>query len=329
MGGAVTSAPDTVEVTVTEAGDPPLRSLPFAHLSVELGHLYMEDYELGPDHLRDHFRRVRPWADAAIQQCTEALAGRTPRISTCFLVDDYFTVFGEPAEIVAQLVEAAGQAGMHIDYLVRESACAGLREVELARMVESLLVDEPPAGTNGDRPPARESGWLSNGERSPRSSLSTAMRASQSWRPPRQNAANRHSIFVDVELWSEEDGERLWSCPYLASVWQLLRLGLLRDRGAAVVEPVGVPATLPRAWADLPAVTQLTRRAAPFSAYRTFSVLAPRFLQIETAVMTILSQISVDADVARIPLKRAADERLPLPDDLVERIEHVFAGRAW
>lgn len=329
MGGAVTSAPDTVEVTVTEAGDPPLRSLPFAHLSVELGHLYMEDYELGPDHLRDHFRRVRPWADAAIQQCTEALAGRTPRISTCFLVDDYFTVFGEPAEIVAQLVEAAGQAGLHIDYLVRESACAGLREVELARMVESLLVDEPPAGTNGDRPPARESGWLSNGERSPRSSLSTAMRASQSWRPPRQNAANRHSIFVDVELWSEEDGERLWSCPYLASVWQLLRLGLLRDRGAAVVEPVGVPATLPRAWADLPGVTQLTQRAAPFTAYRTFSVLAPRFLQIETAVMTILSQISVDADVARIPLKRAADERLPLPDDLVERIEHVFAGRAW
>jgi hypothetical protein len=318
-----------VEVTVTEKGDPPLRSLPFAHLSVELGHLYMEDYELGPDHLRDHFRRVRPWADAAIRQCTDALRGRTPRISTCFLVDDYFSAFGEPAEIVAQLVDAADEAGLRIDYLVRESACARSREVELARMVESLLVDEPPTGTNGDRPPARESGWLSNGERSPRSSLSTAMRASQAWRPPRQNVANRHSIFVDVELWSEEDGERLWSCPYLASVWQLLRLGLLRDRGAPIVEPVAVAAPLPQDWADLPAVTQLSPRPAPFTAYRTFSVLAPRFLHIETAVMTILSQISVDPDVAAIPIRRAGEERLPLPDDIVERIEHVFAGRAW
>jgi hypothetical protein len=324
----VTAASQAFEVTVTERGEPPLRSLPFAHLSVELGHLYMEDYELGPDHLRDHFRRVRPWAEAAVRQCTDALRGRTPRVSTCFLVDDYFTAFGRPSRIVPQLVDAAAQAGLQIDYLVRESACARTRDAELARMVESLLVDEPPPGTTGDRPPARESGWLCNGERSPRSPLSTAMRAKQAWRPPQQNAANRHSIFVDVELWTEDGGERIWSCPYLAAVWHLLRLGLLRDKGAPVVEPE-TAATLPHTWADLPAVTQLTRRAAPFTAYRTFSVLAPRFLQIETAVVTILNQVSVEAGVAAIPLRRAADENLALPDDIVERIEHVFAGRAW
>jgi hypothetical protein len=289
----------------------------------------MEDYELGPSNLRDHFRRVRPWAEAAVRQCTDALPGRTPRISTCFLVDDYFTAFGEPSQIVPQLVEAAEQAGLQIDYLVRESACARTRDVELARMVESLLVDEPPPGTNGDRPPARESGWLCNGERSPRSPLSTAMRAKQEWRPPQQNAANRHSIFVDVELWSEGAGDRLWSCPYLASVWHLLRLGLLRDKGAPVVEPEFAVRALPRAWADLPAVTQLVPRAAPFTAYRTFSVLAPRFLPIETAVVTILNQISVEPAVAAIPLRRATDENLTLPDDIVQRIEHVFAGRAW
>lgn len=325
----MTAAHEAIEVTVSETGEPPLRSLPFAHLSVELGHLYMEDYELGPDHLRDHFRRVRPWADAAIRQITDALRGRTPRVSTCFLVDDYFTAFGEPSEIVPKLIEAADQAGLQIDYLVRESACARGRDLELARMVESLLVDEPPPGTNGDRPPARESGWLCNGERSPRSSLSTAMRASQAWRPARQNAANRHSIFVDVELWAEEGGERVWSCPYLAAVWHLLRLGLLRDKGAPVVEPEILRTPWPDAWSELPGVTQLSQRAMPFTAYRTFSVLAPRFLQIETAVMTILSQIAVDAAVARIPLRRAADEQLALPDDIVERIEHVFAGRAW
>jgi hypothetical protein len=325
----VTTAFEAVDVTVTETGEPPLRSLPFAHLSVELGHLYMEDYELGPDHLRDHFRRVRPWVDAAVFQCSQALRGRTPRISTCFLVDDYFTAFGSPTVIVPQLVEAAEQAGLQIDYLVRESACARTRDVELARMVESLVVDEPPPGATGDRPPARESGWLSNGERSPRSSLSTAMRAKQSWRPARQSNANRHSIFVDVELWSEEGGERVWSCPYLAAVWHLLRLGLLRDKGSPVVEPEPPVGALPGLWSDLPAVTQLSGRAAPFTAYRTFSVLAPRFLQIETAVITILNQIAVEAPVADIPLRRAADERLALPGDIVERIEHVFAGRAW
>jgi hypothetical protein len=325
----VTAPSEAIEVTVTESGEPPLRSLPFAHLSVELGHLYMEDYELGYDHLRNHFRRVRPWVDAAVRQCTDALRGRTPRISTCFLVDDYFTAFGEPSQIVPQLVDAAAQAGLQIDYLVRESACARSRDVELARMVESLLVDEPPAGTTGDRPPARESGWLCNGERSPRSPMATAMRAKQAWRPPVQNVANRHSIFVDVELWAEDAGERVWSCPYLASVWQLLRLGLLRDKGLPVVEPETTRGTLPVAWADLPAVTQLSRRAAPFTAYRTFSVLAPRFLQIETAVVTILNQISVEAAVGAIPLRRAADENIALPDDIVERIEHVFAGSGW
>jgi hypothetical protein len=319
-----------VEVTVSEADEPgPVRSLPFAHLSIELGHLYMEDYELGPDHLRDHFRRVRPWVEAATGQCVEALGGRTPRISTCFLVDDYFTEFGTPREIVPQLVTAAGEAGLQIDYLVRESACARSEDVEPARMVESLIVDDPPPGTNGDRPPAREVGWLCNGERSPRSALSAAMRASQPWRPPRQNAANRHSIFVDVELWEADDGRRVWSCPYLAAVWHLLRLGLLRDKGSPVVEPVVQHPPFPDRWADLPAVAQLTRRPAPFTAYRTFSALAPRFLHIEMAATTILGQIAVDATVAAMPLQRAAAERLAVPADIVERIEHAFVGRAW
>lgn len=321
---------DAVEVRISESGGPPLRSLPFAHLSVELGHLYMEDYELGPNHLDDHFRRVGTWADAAIRDCTTALGGRTPRISTCFLVDDYFTEFGRPSELVPQLIAAADRAGLRIDYLARERSCAEAGDVDLARMVESLLVDEPPSGANGNRPQARESGWLSNGERSPVSALTAAMRTARAWQPPKQNVANRHSIFVDVELWSTQDnGDRLWSCPFLASVWQLLRLGLLRHGGAPVIEPRPAPSTLPDSWRDLPPVTQLYDRAAPFTAYRTYSVLHPRFQQIETAVTTILSQIAVDSEVAAIPLRRAAEERVPLPEDLVERIEYSFAGRAW
>src|SRR3546814_14147440 len=45
------------------------------------------------------------------------------------------------------------------------------------------------------------------------------------------------SVFMDVELWSETDKGRLWSCPFLAAVWQLARLGLLRHLGEPVLAP--------------------------------------------------------------------------------------------
>lgn len=313
-----------------EAGARPrIRAVPYAHLSVEVGHLYMEDYELGVEHLREHFRRVQPWVTAAAEECARALGGRPPRISTCFLVDDYFTAFGSPREIVPQLVEAAGAAGLRIDYLVRESGCATAGGVDLARLVESRLVDDPPPNTTGDRPPARETGWLCNGERTPGWPMAVAMQAARPWTPPRQNAANRHSIFVDVQLWEERAGEREWSCPYLAAVWQLLRLGLLRHRGAPVAEPVDVAGPFPQTWAELPAVARLSAGVQPFSAYRTFSVLAPRFLHIETAVKTILSQVAIEPEVGLMAVARARAEGLALPADLVERVEHVFAGSAW
>ena len=31
------------------------QSVPLSHLSLELGHLYMEDFEAGPERLREHF----------------------------------------------------------------------------------------------------------------------------------------------------------------------------------------------------------------------------------------------------------------------------------
>src|SRR5690606_35636054 len=103
-----------------------------------------------------------------------------------------------------------------------------------------------------------------------------------------------HSVFVDVELWDERAGARTWSCAYLAAVWQLLRLGLLRRDGAPVTVPRPWPEVLPQAWDLLPAVVQVNPRAAPFTAYRTFSVLPVGFLSTEHAVRTILSQVLVD-----------------------------------
>ena len=304
-------------------------SVPLAHLSIELGHLYREDLQpddLNSDNRRlvDHFQAVRPWVDALRRSTAESLPGRAPRVSTCFLVDDYFGGFSSPAELVPKLVAAAGEAGLVIDYLARESGCAEAGGLSLAELVEARLVDDPPPGSTGARPPARETGWLCNGERSPVSV--EALSDVHGWRPPVENGARNHSIFVDVELWNVQNGTRVWSCPFLAAVWQLLRLGLLRNMGEPVAAPARRPADLPARWTELPVVVQLTPDAAAFSAYRTASVLGARFLPVELAVRTILGQVHVDPEADRQVVQRSAAESVPVPAEVVERVGYVFLG---
>lgn len=325
-----------VDATFREASaQPRVEQLPLAHVSIELGHLYMEDYAAGIDGLRANFQRVAPWAEAARQACQTTVGDRRARISTCFLVDDYFGPFGSPRQIVPDLMRAAADAGLEIDYLGRESGCATADGVPIARLVEGQLVAEPAPSTDGSRPPVSESGWLCNGERSATPGVGEAMGVISQWTPPVESAVNRHSIFLDVELWDEkpEDGSRTWSCPFLAAVWQLLRLGMLRNLGQGVAVPQPLPGELPERWDELPALLRLNPSAAPFSAYRTFSVLSARFLSVEHAVRTILGQVNVAGAVATQVTDRAEREGVALPPELVERIEYAFvhtgSGRRW
>jgi hypothetical protein len=315
----------TVDATFREAAaDWRIEGVPLSHLSIELGHLYVEDFAAGPDALRRHFERVAPWARTAATTCAEDVPAGRARISTCFLIDDYFTRFSSPAEVVPSLIETARSAGLEIDYLARESGCAEANGIPVARLVEERIVAEPTPNTNGSRPPTTETGWLSNGQRSPWAEPTEAMGAVPTWAPPIENAANRHSIFVDVELWSDADGKRTWSCPFLAAVWQMLRLGMLRHLGEAVATPQPSPGDFPSDWDGLPAIIKLNPKAAPFSAYRTLSVLAARFLPIEHAVRTILSQVAVENEVAAQILARSRQEKLSLAGELVDRIDYVF-----
>jgi hypothetical protein len=309
-----------------DSAEPRIEQLALAHLSLELGHLYMEDFARGPGHLRAHFRRVRPWVTAAHEDCAAELStGQRPRISTCFLVDDYFTQLSSPAKVIPQLLQAAAENDLRIDYLARESACARAGDVRVAELVLDRLVEDPPPATNGVRPPLSETGWLTNGQRSGGDRTAPAMDTGQGWQPARQNGATHHSIFVDVELWSTVDGERLWSCPFLAAVWQLLRLGMLRDTGRPVVTARPLPDPLPQSWRELPPVTQLNPDAEAFAAHRTLSILAPRFHDIETAVRVILSQVAVDAEIRRQIHDRSGAENLDVPAEIVERIQHVYS----
>src|SRR6266516_5684925 len=223
------------------SGDERVERLPLAHLSIEIGHLYMQDLKGGPDRLQQLLEAVAPWVHTVRDGCARQLRPTTARVSTCFLVDDYFvdeefTRVSSPRVVLPQIIEATRAAGLPVDYLAREAACVRADGVELARLVHDRLVPDPPPGTNGSRPPVTATGWLCNGERSPQPEVNAAMRRTP-WRPPSENGANRHSIFVDVQLWEDRDDGRVWSCPYLAAVWQLLRLGVLRNGG----KPVAVP----------------------------------------------------------------------------------------
>ncbi|WP_329139430.1 SCO2522 family protein [Streptomyces sp. NBC_01476] len=303
--------------------EPRTQSVPLAQISLELGHLYMEDFEAGPDRLRKHFAQVRPWADAV--HALAAADGRRPRVSTCFLVDDYFTRFSSPAELVPMLLAEAERAGLVIDYLARESGCAVADGVAVAEAVEARLVESPPPGSDGSRPPVSQTGWLANGERSPGSQALEAMAGAPAWRPPAETAARRHSVFLDVQLWDDTGGHRTWSCPFLAAVWQLARLGLLRNLGEPLLQPQPWPDTpFPQEWDELPPLVRLNATAAPFSAYRTYSVLPSRFLSIEHAVRSILDQTDADPEALTQVAKRSLGEGLAVPDEIPDRVSYVF-----
>ncbi len=308
------------------SADLKIESVPLSHVSIELGHLYMEDLVEGEAAIRGAFAAVAPWVRAA--QIPQSIGCDKPsvRMSSCFLIDDYFSRLSSPADVIPMVMSAAESAGLRIDYLARESACAQTEDSMPAELVLGRLVTEPVAGTTGSRPPLTETGWLTNGQRSPSTSRGEAMTKRKPWQPPTESTRRRHSIFVDIELWDEHGGRRTWSCPMLAAVWQLVRLGLLRDHGRPVLVAQDWAGSWPENWHELPAITRLHSGAAAFAAYTTLSALPPRFLPVELAVRTILSQFAGDASVLEDARTRAAKDGVRLPVELVDRIRYVFAA---
>jgi hypothetical protein len=311
-----------------------IRGVRMSHLSIEVGHLYMNELDDDTDTIADRFRQVVPWIAAAK---ASVISGKNPpRVSTCFLLDDYF--IGEagaavnPSEVIEKLLSAADKAGVHIDYLARESACARIGQTRLAELVLSKVRPEPEPGANGSQPLTQWPGWLSNG----RFTEPVPLQAMDSLEPeqPEEYGARNHSVFLAVELYKEHIGaggvpdpaKNLWSCSFLAAVWQLLRLGLLRDGGEPVVKPEPrLPTMIGHAkWGKLPAVIQLNPGAEAFSAYRTLSILPQDYLPIEHAVRQILSHTTVDEPILRQTRDRATGEGLELPDAIVRRVTHAF-----
>jgi hypothetical protein len=304
-------------------------SLPLSHVSVEIGHLYMDDLVGGASAIQNAFASAAPWVRTAQNPRAIGCGKESARVSTCFLIDDYFSRFSSPAEVIPMVIAAAERAGVRLDYLARESASAQADGgASPADLMLGHLVTEPVAGTTGGRPPLTETGWLTNGRRSPNTSRAhEAMAKRKPWQPPLESARRRHSIFLDIELWDEHNGHRTWSCALLAAVWQLIRLGFLRDHGRPVLTPQEwTDPLLPDSWDDMPRVTRLRPDAAAFTAYTTLSVLSPRFLPVELAVRTILSQFACDRSILAEADARAARDGMHLPTELADRIRYVFAA---
>ncbi|MFC9994368.1 SCO2522 family protein [Nocardia sp. NPDC127526] len=319
---------------------------PLSHLSIEAGHFYMDDLLNGEDRIKAQLKRVAPLVEA-YTQVARAEFGPGARVSTCFLVDDYFKHDTDPTEILTKLFGAAEECGVRIDYLAREAGCAEVPvfidsepigdPIRLAEMMAARIVAEPEENSTGRRPPTAENGWLCNGRRSSEYDPRQATQV-RPYRPPEEFGARNHSIFLDVQLWdryTEEIGgepvERTrWSCPFLASIWQLLRLGMIRHEGAVVAAPLAWTEPWPEDWWKLPTVVKLNPQAAPFAAYRAVSLLPHSYLGIEHAVRVILDHLQLDEEVYAKLAERGAAERVPVtvPRAVTQRLNHVFLGDA-
>lgn len=284
-----------------------------ASLSVEIGHLYLG--ELNDATAQMSIQRAATWARPIVERYRKA---NLP-VSITALVDDYFpTPKGSPTPQEAEsLVRGAAEdADLPIDYLVFERRCAETVE----HMIE-LIQEEPRPGAGsrgGPRDQFTKEGWLSNGDvmrqtyqPKPRNPLFTSATEDEN------NTAEidlepryHHPLFLDQQLWQQQEEGPLWSCPALSAWWQLIRLGALIDEND---NPSGVPAG-----------TSSRANAPPFPAKRNLTVLDPRFIEVEHAVHTILRQVALPEWQVR-QLKDSPEDPNPARAHL-DRIGYLFVG---
>ena len=103
------------EVTQTAKVD----AVPLGHLSVETGHLYLDDFAGGDRQVARQLEAAAPWLEAAGKRIRKRF-GRGARISTCFLVDDYTPSASaadrpKPSDVCDMVTTAADQAGFQVD----------------------------------------------------------------------------------------------------------------------------------------------------------------------------------------------------------------------
>ncbi|MGX1772162.1 SCO2522 family protein [Nocardia brasiliensis] len=322
-----------------------IEQVPLSHLSLEVGRFSVHQIAHDMDQVSRRIRGIAPLVEAFIAVARAEFGSRV-RVSTCYFLDDYTAPNADPRDILGKLLTAADETGVQIDYLAREAGCATVipgddggpsgAPISLAELVAASIVAEPDVSSStGRRPPTAESGWLCNGRRP-----SDGEQPQHTWmlpfRPAEEFGRSEHSIFLDVQLWSERtesvngrnETHRRWSAPMLAAVWQLLRLGVLRYHGAAVVRPqvVAPEAQWPSRWQELPAVIQLAHDAPPFAAYRSMSIVPKHRAALAHSTQLILDHLDVDRAVIDQLIARGAAEEVPVTVSrrISDRVSHLL-----
>jgi hypothetical protein len=307
-----------------------------AHLSIELGHFYPDDLSKGPEHFMGYFRRIARYARVAAENYADRNGLDAPRISTTMMVDDYRKLQNvTPQRVIGELLLPAAQAaGLEVDYLAREAACAAYtpagssQQISPANILLGRIIDIPPIGSPiGSEQPSSRTGWVCNGSRP----VASSSKADASWTPAQEYGADLHTTFMDVEIFSERkrDG-RIWACPMLATVWQAARLGDLHNQAKPAMAVQAAPRdeggslNFGESWNELPAIMQVNPNAAGFEAYNAYSILPARYLSVESAVRTILEQVG-PIEESNLIHDIAAKEGVSLPS-LHERLEYAFSN---
>jgi hypothetical protein len=267
---------------------------------MEVGHFYADTIAQGRDVLAEHFSAIHTVAQTAIRAWTiqkaqaykqPVSAIRKPLVTTCFMFDDYHNrpaASTSPAEPLGLILDAAADANVQIDYVVREAAYAPMAEVVLTSLMREARVRATDEG----------SGWLLAEE--PRTQYAMAMGYEE-------RAPTRSPINISVELYSHPAGTKgrtSWACPFLASMWQIHRLGGVA--GLPTPEPTQVLGELPnwKHWEDVPSVIQRNPDAAPFAAAETFSILPNAFTPVEGAVDRIIAALNMNAENPIVPARQ-------------------------
>ena len=103
-------------------------------MSIEVGHINGKHLSASDARLQRLFRRIAPWVKLIRMLVETELPGTATRVSTCFLVDDYFGDVPPPIHVIPDIVKVAKKYGIEIDYIARESACASAGDIELGRV---------------------------------------------------------------------------------------------------------------------------------------------------------------------------------------------------
>jgi len=136
----------------------------------------------------------------------------------------------------------------------------------------------------------------------------------------------RRSIGISTPIYrrnpNEQDAELVYSCPTLASWWQILRLGGLAD--PEISKNVAGDLTHDQKKLDgtFQKLFKVGNDAAPFCAHQTVSLLDPKYIAVEHAVRSILSLTDFPETFSRTLAKSADVANFSIVDD---RISYVFS----